>query len=109
MTDFVKAVRAIVPIAPYDESATQGAPYATYLLRETPLRTKDGIAGYEGTLTLSVYSATIAEAERLARSLIERLDRKIFDGRTYYYADVDGSDFPDMGLVSKDLTFNTLQ
>lgn len=109
MREFVNAISEIMSIAPYDEVSTQAAPYSTYLLRESPIRTKDGIAGYEGTMTLSIYSATLAEAHDYAQLLIERLDRKTFDDRTYYYADADGSDFPDAGLVSKELIFNTLK
>ena len=108
MTDFVKAVGTIVPAYPFEASASQTIPYAAYLLRETPIRTKNGIAGHEGTLTLSIYGDTLSGAEAMAKRVIALIDGKSFDGRTYYYADIDGSDYPDDGLISKDITFNTL-
>lgn len=108
MKQFVDIINAIVPVYPYEVAAAQTAPYATYILREAPIRTKAGIACFEGTLTLSIYCATIAEATAIAERLIVALDRQTLDGRTYYYADIDSSDYPDVGLVSKDLTFNTI-
>lgn len=108
MKELVDIISTLLPIYPYEAAATEIAPYATYLLRESPIRTFSGIAGYEGTLTLSIYCATIAEATAMAEQFIGVLDRQTLDGRTYYYADMDSSDFPEAGLVSKDLTFNTL-
>lgn len=108
MTEFVKAVGSIVPAYPFEAAVPQSTPYATYLLRETPIRTKDGIAGHEGTLTLSIYSDTLSGVEAMANRLISLIDGKSFDNRKYYYADIDGSDYPDDGLISKDITFNTL-
>lgn len=108
MKQFVDIVNTIIPVYPSEVAAAQTAPYATYILRESPILTKTGIAGYEGTLTLSIYCATIAEATAIAERLIGVLDRQTLDGRKYYYTDIDNSDYPDVGLVSKDLTFNTI-
>lgn len=108
MKQFVDTIEAIVPISPAEATANARAPYATYVLRETPVRTKNGIAGHEGTLTLSVYCATYEAADAIAQRIIAAVDAQSFDGRTYYYADIESNDYPDAGLVSKDLTFNTL-
>lgn len=108
MKQFVDTIEAIVPISPAEATANARAPYATYLLRETPVRTKNGIAGHEGTLTLSVFCATYEAADAIAQRIIAAVDAQNFDGRTYYYADIESNDYPDAGLVSKDLTFNTL-
>lgn len=108
MTELVKAVSDIVLTYPHEAAAAQSIPYATYMLRETPIRTKNGIAGHEGTLTLSIYGDSLQGAETIAKRVIALLDGSSFDGRKYYYADIDGSDYPDDGLVSKDITFNTL-
>lgn len=108
MKQLIDTLEAIMPTYPAEASANARAPYATYLLRETPVRTKNGIAGHEGTLTLSVYCVTYEAADAIAQRIIAAVDAQSFDGRTYYYADIESNDYPDAGLVSKDLTFNTL-
>lgn len=108
MKQLIDTLEAILPTYPAEAAANARAPYATYLLRETPVRTKNGIAGHEGTLTLSIYCATYEAADVIAERVIAAVDAQSFDGRTYYYADIESNDYPDAGLVSKDVTFNTL-
>ena len=108
MKQLIDTLEAIMPTYPAEASANARAPYATYLLRETPVRTKDGIAGHEGVLTLSIYCATYEAVDALAARVIAAVDAKSFDERKYYYADAESNDYPDAGLVSKDLTFNTI-
>lgn len=109
MTELVDILSTIVAIYPAEASANARAPYATYDLRETPIRTSEGIAGYEGTLQLSIYCATHAQAAEIADTIVSAIDAERIGSRTYYYAGAEGGDYPDAGLVSKDLTFNTLQ
>lgn len=109
MKQFVDTIEAIVPVFPAEATANARAPYATYVLRETPIRTKEGIAGHEGTLTLSIYCATYEMADAIAERVIAAVDTRTLDGRTYYYADIDSGDYPDVGLVSKEILFNTLE
>lgn len=108
MTEFVAIIEAIVPIYPAPAPANVRAPYATYDLGETPIRTCDGIAGYEGTLKLSVFCATHAEANKIANTIVTAIDNRRVGNRKYYYTDSERSEYPDVGLVSNDLTFNTL-
>ena len=109
MTEFVKAISAILPIYPFPAAEEARAPYATYTLSETPIRTKDGIAGYEGTITLTVFSTSIAAVDALIVRMIQAIDSKVLDGRKMYVADSEISDYPDIGLSSKDLTINVLK
>lgn len=108
MTELVDIIEAIVPIYPESASVNARAPYATYDLREMPIRTCDGIAGYEGALQLSIFCATHAEAKKIADTIVTAIDGRRVGSRKYYYADSERSEFPDVGLVSNNLTFNTL-
>jgi hypothetical protein len=109
MTELIDILSTIVAIYPAEASANARAPYATYDLRETPIRTSEGIAGYEGTLLLSIYCATHAQAAEIADTIVSAIDAELVGKRKYYYADGEGNDYPDVGLVSRDLTFNTLR
>ena len=109
MTELVDILSTIVAVYPAEASANARAPYATYDLRETPIRTSEGIAGYDGTLQLSIYCATHAQATEIADTIVSVIDAERIGTRTYYYAGAEGGDYPDAGLVSKDLTFNTLR
>lgn len=108
MTELIDILSVIVPVYPPDVSANARAPYATYELSETPIRTSEGIAGYEGTLQLSIYCATHAQAAEIADTIVSAIDAERIGSRTYYYAGAENDNYPDAGLVSRDLTFNTL-
>lgn len=109
MTEFVKAISAILPLYSFPAAEEARAPYATYTLSETPIRTKDGIAGYEGTITLTIFATSIAAVDALMIRIIQAIDSKILDGRKMYCADSEISDYPEIGLTSKDLTINILR
>ena len=109
MTELIDILSTIVPVYLAEASANARAPYATYELTETPIRTSEGIAGYEGTLQLSIYCATHAQATEIADTIVSVIDAERIGTRTYYYAGAEGGDYPDAGLVSKDLTFNSLR
>jgi hypothetical protein len=109
MTELIDILSAIVPVYPAEASANARAPYAAYELSETPIRTSEGIAGYEGTLQLSIYCATHAEATEIAGTIVSAIDAERIGACTYYYAGGESEDYPDAGLVSRDLTFNTLR
>jgi hypothetical protein len=109
MEAVVKALKGIAPTYPFDAVQDQRVPFITYQYSETPIRTKDGIAGYEGTMSVSVYATSLMAAEALANRVLEAVDGRRFGTLTLYYNDVSDSDYPDSGISSKDLTFNTLR
>lgn len=108
MEELVTRLTNILPTFPFEAAQGTKAPYATYELSETPIRTKEGIVGHEGVLTISLYTARLEAAMSLAECVIEAIDGKVFDGRKLYYSDIEDADYPDVGLSSKTLTFNTL-
>lgn len=105
----IKALSAIAPTYPFDAVQNQRAPFITYQYSEIPIRTKDGIAGYEGTMSVSVYATSLMAAEALANRVVETVDGRKLGTLTLYYNDVSDSDYPDSGISSKELTFNTLR
>lgn len=109
MKELVDVLNKIVPTYPQTAASRATAPYAVYDISETPIRTKDGIAGYEGTLTLSIFAQSVARARELAKSIISAIDAKRIGNRRYYYADASDEDYPDEGITSTVLTFNTIQ
>jgi hypothetical protein len=109
MEAVVKALKGIAPTYPFDAVQDQRVPFITYQHSEIPIRTKDGIAGYEGTMSVSVYATSLMAAEALANRVIEAVDGRKFDTLTLYYNDVADADYPDNGISSKELTFNTLR
>lgn len=109
MTELIAILNKIVPVHYQQATTPTSVPYAVYDISETPIRTKDGIAGYEGTLTLSVFAQSVARARELAKSIISTIDAQRIGNRRYYYADASDEDYPDEGITSTVLTFNTIQ
>lgn len=105
----LKVIQAIVPISHREVKQGTRAPYATYELSETPIRTKDGIVGYEGVFAVVIFASTLKEASALTDRVVEAIDNKTFGTRKFYYNDTEDEDFPDIGLIGKSLTFNTLE
>jgi hypothetical protein len=109
MEAVVKALKEIAPTYPFDAVQDQRVPFITYQYSEIPIRTKDGIAGYEGTMTVTVYATSLMAADALAKRVVEAVDNKQLGTLTLYYNDVADADYPDNGISSKELTFNTLR
>lgn len=105
----IKALSAIAPTYPFDAVQDQRVPFITYQYSEIPIRTKDGIAGYEGTMAVTVYATSLMAADALAKRVVEAVDNKQLGTLTLYYNDVADADYPDSGISSKELTFNTLR
>ena len=109
MTELIRKLSKIAPTYSFDATQNATAPYITYTLSETPIRTKSGIAGYEGTLSLGVYAASRSACSALVERIVEALDRGVFDDRKLYFSDAAESEYQDIGIISKELTFNTLR
>ena len=109
MSDLLIALHKILPVFPFEAPQGTPAPYGVWVRNETPIRTKDGICGYEGTLTISVLAGTLEAVDSLAERIISVVDNATFDQRDYYYESSSDESFSDIGLVQKDLTFNFLE
>lgn len=108
MKELVAKLRKVAPTYSFEAVQGKTTPYITYSLDESPIRTKSGIAGYEGTLSLAIYAASREQCDTLVQRVVEVLDRATCDGRRLYYASNSEVDYQDIGLVSKELSFNTL-
>ena len=62
------AVYAIA--APQETTGT----YITYMLRREPIRSQDGIAGYDTTLTLNIYAQELDDAVTMAATMFAGLE-----------------------------------
>lgn len=110
MTSLLNVLSRILPTYPPDVPQGTRAPYAVYARRETPVRTKEGIAGYDGTLTISIYAASRKMVDEFAEQIISALDNQTIGDAEYYYENSDeGEDFSDIGLDTKTLTFSTIR
>lgn len=109
MTEFVTALSRIVPTYLQPAPAEAVAPYAVFTMSENIIRTKSGIAGSEGVISLSVVASKMSTVDGIVQLVVAAIDDKKFDGWTMYVTDVDMSDYPDVGLVGKELTINTLR
>lgn len=110
MTNLLNTLSRILPTYPPDVPQGTRAPYAVYTTRETPVRTKDGIAGYDGTVSISIYAASRKMVDEFAEQIISALDNKTIGDTDYFYESTDeGEDFSDIGLDTKTLTFSTMR
>lgn len=110
MTNLLNTLSRILPTYPPDVPQGARAPYAVYTRRETPVRTKEGIAGYDGTVTISIYAGTLKLVDELAERIITALDNKTLGDTDYFYESTDeGEDLSDIGLDAKTLTFSTMR
>lgn len=110
MKDLLNTLSRILPTYPPDVPQGTRAPYAVYVRRETPVRTKDGIAGYDGTVAISIYAASRKMVDEFAEQIISALDNQTIGDAEYYYDSTDeGDNYSDIGLDTKTLTFSTIR
>lgn len=90
-----------------DENTT--APFATYSTpEEVPVRTKDGIAGYDTLFEVEVYDNRVAGAESLKQKVRGVIEGLVVDGRTCRFRGASSDYYPDYDLHSYTLTFKIL-
>ena len=109
MKALVSTLSKILPLYPFEVPQGTKAPYGVYVKSESPVRTKEGIAGYDGTISISIYANTLDTVERIAVLIIQALDNNTIGERSYYYESASEESYSDVGLVSKELTFTTLR
>lgn len=109
MKALVTALSKILPIYPFEAPQGTRVPYGIYVKSESPVRTKDGIVGYDGSVTISICANTIETVGRIAEQIISVLDNTTLDGYSYYYESANEENYSDIGLISKELTFSILK
>lgn len=109
MTTLISTLSKILPIYPFEAPQGARAPYGIYAKSESPVRTKDGIVGYDGSVTISIYANTLEVVGRIAEQIISVLDNTTLDGYSYYYESANEESYSDIGLISKELTFSILK
>lgn len=109
MKALVTALSKILPIYPFEAPQSARVPYGIYVKSESPVRTKDGIVGYDGSVTISIYANTLEAVGRIAEQIISVLDNTTLDGYSYYYESANEENYSDIGLISKELIFTTLR
>lgn len=108
MTTIITRINNIVPIYPGQVPEDARLPYAFYSSTERPIVTKSGIAGSEGTLTISVVTDRKRTSQKLADSIVDAINAKSFGGITPYLEEITDEEDFDGGLYATTLTFNTL-
>lgn len=88
--------------------ATVDPPFAYYTERSTPVVTKDGIAGYETALAITVVASSKAEAQGLAMEVEVAFHGEDIEERTLWLESSEYTQFEKEKLHSYELTFNIL-
>lgn len=85
-------------------------PFAAFTVpNEEPVRTKDGIAGYNVSFEVSVYAGKFSEAEQLRHKVIHALEGADLGlGQRSLYKGGNTDYFPDYDLHGAILTFKIL-
>ena len=85
------------------------APFAAYSTpEEVPVRTKDGIAGYDTLFEVEVYDSRVAGAESLKQKVRGAVEGLVVDGRGCRFRSASSDYYPDYDLHSYTLTFKIL-
>lgn len=92
---------------PAPESAT--LPYSYYTYTRNAIHTKDGIAGYEGTMSVGIVAESKVAVDTLAKRVVADLNGKSFAGITLLLADISDSEYTEVGLSTTELTFNYIE
>lgn len=104
--EIIAAIQRIVRVFPDEVPENIPLPYGYYSYTSSAIHTKDGIAGYEGVLSISVVAKTKANATELSNQLIAALSGKSFGKVTLLFAEVQESEFAETGLSAAELNFN---
>lgn len=82
------------------------APFATYSTpEESPVRTKDGIAGYDTLFEVEVFDTRVGGAEVLKRKVRGAIEGLVVEGKVCRFRGASSEYYPDYDLHSWTLTF----
>lgn len=86
--------------------ATTAAPFAAFTTpEERPVRTKDGVVGYDTVFDVSVYDSKYADAQGLKAQLAFELEGFRIDGKTVRHRSSSYEYYPDYDLHCWTLSF----
>lgn len=118
MSDFKTAlIEVIETAAPELENKLQcgavdaetPAPFATYSTpEEQPIRTKDGICGFETLFEVEVFDSRVAGAESLKQKVRGAVEGLVVDGKVCRHRNSSSEYYPDYDLHSWTLTFKVI-
>lgn len=108
MTDLLNKVNSIVPTYPGEVPEDARLPYAFYASSDRPILTKDGVAGYEGDMTLSIVSPVKKTSRGIADRVITAINGKSFGRTTAFLTEVTDDEDLEQGLYMTTVIFNTL-
>lgn len=81
------------------------APYAAYKSGKIPIRTKDGIVGFDTSFELVIFDTTMLDLVGMETDIIEQIDGANFDTKRARFTQSEDGYFPDFDIHSKSLTF----
>ena len=86
------------------------APFATYSTHggKLPVRTKDGICGYESLFRVEVYDNRVAGAESLKRKVRGAIEGLVVEEKVCRHRSASSDYYPDYDLHSWTLTFKVI-
>lgn len=118
MTDYriqlIKAVEDAVPelrdkIQAGAVDAGTPAPFATFSTpEEKPIRTKNGIVGYDIFFEVTVYDEKVSSAEQIRHKVLKALEGKELGNKRCWYKSYNTDYYPEYDLHSATLTFRII-
>lgn len=118
MTDYriqqIKAVEDAVPelrdkIQAGAVDAGTPAPFATFSTpEEKPIRTKNGIVGYDIFFEVTVYDKKVSSAEQIRHKVLKALEGKELGNKRCWYKSYNTDYYPEYDLHSATLTFRII-
>lgn len=118
MTDYriqlIKAVEDAVPelrdkIQAGAVDAGTPAPFTTFSTpEEKPIRTKNGIVGYDIFFEVTVYDKKVSSAEQIRHKVLKALEGKELGNKRCWYKSYNTDYYPEYDLHSATLTFRII-
>lgn len=118
MTDYriqlIKAVEDAVPelrdkIQAGAVDAGTPAPFATFSTpEEKPIRTKNGIVGYDIFFEVTIYDKKVSSAEQIRHKVLKALEGKELENKRCWYKSYNTDYYPEYDLHSATLTFRII-
>lgn len=118
MTDYriqlIKAVEDAVPelrdkIQAGAVDAGTPAPFATFSTpEEKPIRTKNGIVGYDIFFEVTVYDKKVSSAEQIRHKVLKALEGKELGNKRCWYKSYNTDYYPEYDLHSATLSFRII-
>ncbi|MEG2612657.1 MAG: hypothetical protein RR971_04110 [Alistipes sp.] len=87
---------------------TEGLPFAHYSEQIQPVQTKDGIAGYDSTVIITVAASTKSAAQILATKIETIFNSSDVGGRTMWLESIEYTLYEKENINTYELNFNLI-